>query len=181
MEKRENLSSEEYAVFAEYCNEKGLRIEIYGNTAYALEEWEKTEDGRVVPRFGDGDYVETIRARKIAEIGVFDASEEVNGFVVDGKRLWLDKNTRMGLRMNIADAIAAGDKVITLWADDYRFCLSPVKAERMLKEVEKYAKECYEATARHKTNVRGMGAADDIKAYDYRTGYPPKLSFDSGT
>ena len=26
-----------------------------------------------------------------------------------------------------------------------------------------------------------MAAADDIKAYDYRTGYPPKLSFDSGT
>jgi hypothetical protein len=47
----------------------------------------------------------------------------------------------------------------------------------MLNAIELYASACYDNTQRHISTVKSMEMIDDIKSYDYRTGYPDKLIF----
>lgn len=64
MEKREKLNCVDYAAFADYCNEKGLRIEINGDTVFGLEEWEKVVNGDVVSCLDDVVYIDGLKRQK---------------------------------------------------------------------------------------------------------------------
>ena len=41
--------------------------------------------------------LEQAKADKIAEIAAYDTSDKVNGFILNGRIVWLDKATRVGL------------------------------------------------------------------------------------
>ena len=43
--------------------------------------------------------------------------------------------------------------------------------------IEKYASECYDNTQMHIANVKAIEDMEELKNYDYRTGYPEKLRF----
>ena len=45
---------------------------------------------------------------KIDEILRYDSSNEVNGFYINGQELWLDKATRVGLKLRFDAEIASG-------------------------------------------------------------------------
>jgi hypothetical protein len=47
----------------------------------------------------------------------------------------------------------------------------------MLDAIEMYAIECYDVTQRHLMNIDKLQTAEEIKNYDYTTGYPEKLKF----
>lgn len=47
----------------------------------------------------------------------------------------------------------------------------------MLHAIEKYACKCYDNTQMHIGVVNNLTTIEDIKNYDYRTGYPEKLRF----
>ena len=52
---------------------------------------------------------------KIAEIIAYDTSSSVNGFMLNGLLVWLDKATRVGLMNSTTIAKAAGQETTTLW------------------------------------------------------------------
>ena len=125
------------------------------------------------------DYVKLVTARrdKRFEIERYDTSHEVNEFYVSEQPIWLDKATRVGLKLRFDAEIASGQINTTLWYEGIPFNLELANAVQMLNAIELYASACYDNTQRHIATVKSMEMIDDIKSYDYRTGYPDKLIF----
>ena len=51
----------------------------------------------VEPLLTEKEKLEQAKVDKIAEIAAYDTSDKVNGFVLNGRIVWLDKATRVGL------------------------------------------------------------------------------------
>lgn len=116
-----------------------------------------------------------------ARIEAYDTSEAVNSFVLDGKAVWIDKETRMGLRQNIADKVTLGEENITMWMQGRAITLPCAEAERLMCGLENYAYECYCVTARHKAEADALKTVEDVLTYDYREGYPKKIEVNIGS
>lgn len=118
-----------------------------------------------------------VKAKKLAEISVYDASDAVNSFIIDGKNIWLSKDTRLALRQRFIAEQASGIKNTSLWYGAEQFNLSVSDALPMLNAIELYACKCYDITAAHKATLQSMTDIEGILSYDFRVGYPDKLSF----
>ena len=112
---------------------------------------------------------------KIAEIAAYDTSDKVNGFVLNGLLVWLDKATRVGLMNSTTIAKAAGKQTTTLWLGGLKLVVDCDKAIQLLSELEMYALECFNVTASHKQAVSELTTIEEVEAYDYKAGYPKML------
>ena len=112
---------------------------------------------------------------KIAEIAAYDTSSSVNGFVLNGLLVWLDKATRVGLMNSTTIAKAAGKQTTTLWLGGLKLVVDCDKAIQLLSALEMYALECFNVTASHKQAVSELTTIEEVKAYDYKAGYPKML------
>lgn len=121
--------------------------------------------------------IEEFRQIKIADINTYDKSTEVNQFTMQGTPMWIDKDTRLGLRVNIADAIRAKMSTIDLWYGVTKITLQPQIADNLIFQLELYAKKCYDVTAQHIANVEVLTDINEVNDYDYTINYPDKLAF----
>lgn len=117
------------------------------------------------------------REYKIEEILRHDSSREVNCFYIKGQEMWLDKATRVGLKLRFDAEIASGHANTTLWYEGIPFNLELANAVQMLNVIELYASACYDNTQRHLAAVDKLESIDEIINYDFTTGYPEKLVF----
>lgn len=111
----------------------------------------------------------------LAEIEKLDTSSAVNGFMLNGQRVWLDKATRVGLMNSTQIAKAMGKTTTTLWFGDAKLVVECDKAIQLLSALEIYALECFNVTAAHKKAVAEMSTVESVLAYDYTAGYPEML------
>ena len=111
----------------------------------------------------------------LAEIEKHDTSSAVNGFILNGQRVWLDKATRVGLMNSTTIAKAMGQPTTTLWLGDAKLGVECDKAIQLLSALEMYALECFNVTAVHKKAVAEMSTVESVLAYDYTAGYPEML------
>ena len=111
----------------------------------------------------------------LAEIEKHDTSSAVNGFILNGQRVWLDKATRVGLMNSTTIAKAMGQSTTTLWLGDAKLVVECDKAIQLLSALEMYALECFNVTAVHKKAVAEMSTVESVLAYDYTAGYPEML------
>lgn len=111
----------------------------------------------------------------LAEIEEHDTSSAVNGFILNGKRVWLDKATRVGLMNSTSIAKAMGQPTTTLWLGDAKLVVECDKAIQLLSALEMYALECFNVTAAHKKAVAEMSTVESVLGYDYTAGYPKML------
>lgn len=112
---------------------------------------------------------------KIAEITAYDTSSSVNGFMLNGLLVWLDKATRVGLMNSTTIAKAAGQETTTLWLGGLKLIVDCDKAIQLLSALEMYALECFNVTASHKAAVGELKTIEEVEAYDYKAGYPKML------
>ena len=119
--------------------------------------------------------VEEAKEKLIAEITAYDTSNKVNGFVLNGLLVWLDKATRVGLMNSTTIAKAAGQQTTTLWLKGIKLVVDCDKAIQLLSALEMYALECFNVTASHKAAVSELKSIEEVEAYDYKTGYPKML------
>ena len=113
-------------------------------------------------------------------IEMYDSSKHVNSFTIGGMETWLDKATRVGLKLRFEAEIRMGKQQTTLWQDGISFPLPLVgetTAIDMIDGIELYASACYDVTQMHLAAVAAMEDVESIKAYDYTSGYPQKLAF----
>lgn len=108
----------------------------------------------------------------LSAIAAYDASDSVNAFILDGQRGWLDKDTRMGLRQNVADRRVLGRESIVIWVDGKPHSMDLDRAEGFLRALENYAYACKAVTSEHKAAVSAMDTLEEVLGYDYREGYP---------
>lgn len=127
---------------------------------------------------GGQDVLSAARKAVAEEIDKYDTSSAVNGFVLNGQRVWLDKSTRVGLMNSTTIAKAAGNKTTTLWLGDNRLEVDCDKAIQLLSALEMYALQCFNVTAAHKAEVNGITDIDKVLAYDVTAGYPEQLKME---
>ena len=119
--------------------------------------------------------LEEAKAEKIAEITAYDTSDKVNGFMLNGLLVWLDKATRVGLMNSTTIAKASGQQTTTLWLGGIKLVVRCDMAIMLLSSLEMYALECFNVTAAHKKAVSELTTIEEVEAYDYKTGYPKQL------
>lgn len=123
----------------------------------------------------ESEKLEQAKSEKIAEITAYDTSDKVNGFMLNGLLVWLDKATRVGLMNSTTIAKAAGQETTTLWLGGLKLVVDCDKAIQLLSALEMYALECFNVTASHKAAVGWLMSLEEVEAYDYKTGYPKML------
>ena len=129
----------------------------------------------IEPPLTEKEKLEQAKADKIAEIETYDTSDKVNGFVLNGLLVWLDKATRVGLMNSTTIVKAAGKQTTTLWLGGLKLVVDCDKAIQLLSALEMYALECFNVTASHKQAVNELTTIEEVKAYDYKSGYPKML------
>ena len=111
------------------------------------------------------------------EIIKYDSLDEINGFYIGDQHMWIDKATRVGLKLRFDAEIASGKTETVLWYNGVQFPLDLTSAIQMLNAIELYASACYDNTQSHIANVKALEDVEAIENYDYRIGYPEKLRF----
>lgn len=119
----------------------------------------------------------TAAAQKMVleQIDKYDTSPSVNGFMLNGQRVWLNKDTRVGLMNSTSIAKAMGKTTTTLWFGGMQIEVNCDKAIQLLSALEMYALECFNVTAAHKKAVAELNTVEEVLGYDYTQGYPEQL------
>ena len=126
----------------------------------------------------DADVLQRAKEAVLAAIEAYDTSSSVNGFILNGERVWLDKATRVGLMNSTSIAKAMGKKTTTLWFGGMQIEVNCDKAIGLLSALEMYALECFNVTAAHKKAVAELNTVEDVLGYDYTKGYPEQLKME---
>lgn len=121
------------------------------------------------------DTLERAIALKVEEIKVYDNSDNVNSFLLNGVVVWINREDRIGTRRAIELDIEAGNEVSEIWLQGMRLQVNSQLALKLLDKVEHYAFTAYNITQRHIYNVRQLTTIEEVNAYDYTQGYPKKL------
>lgn len=124
--------------------------------------------------------IECQKRMLMERIAAYDSSEHVNSFTIGGVQTWLDKATRVGLKLRFEAEQRLGKTETTLWQNGMQFPLplsGDVTALDMLDGIELYASACYDVTQMHLATAEKLTTVEEMKMYDYTTGYPEKLSF----
>ena len=121
--------------------------------------------------------IETLKEVKLKELADYDTSEDVNGFILNNKTAWFDKDTRAALSTSIESALLLGESTITFVVNDKDFSIDIPTAKQMLAAVQRYADKCFLVTEAHKRAIKGLSEAESIVNYDFKTGYPTKVTF----
>ena len=138
--------------------------------SWGFEEW-------VEPTPTPEELLQRAKSAKIAELEAYDASEEVNSFVVNGKTMWLDAATRQRLRISLDAMQQAGRENVTKWFDGVKYTYPIDVWYYMLGLVEVYASDALNVTESHKAAINALTSVSDVEAYDFRQSYPEKLVF----
>ena len=124
----------------------------------------------------EADVLNSAKASVLAAIEAYDTSSAVNGFILNGQRVWLDKATRVGLMNSTTIAKAMGLPTTTLWLGDAKLVVECDNSIQLRSALEMYALECFNVTAAHKKAVSEMSTVESVLGYDYTAGYPEVLT-----
>ena len=163
-------AADEFEALTEWCNQCKTRAAYLmnlGEKEYDLvsEEWRERCKATL----------EKAKKEKLEAILAYDTSSDVNGFMLNGNKVWLDKGTRLGLMNSIQITRDMGQDTTTMWFDGYKLEVRCDMAIMLLSSLEMYALECFNVTAAHKKAVRELTTIEEVEAYDYKTGYPKQL------
>ena len=90
-------------------------------------------------------------------------------------KVWLDKDTRVGLMNSTNIAKSKNNDTTTLWLGSNKLVINCGLAIQLLSDLEMYALDCFNVTASHKKKVSEMTDIEEIYNYDYKVGYPKPL------
>lgn len=158
---------EALTVWRNQCKTRAAYLMNLGEKEYDLvsEEWRERRKATL----------EKAKKEKLEAILAYDTSSDVNGFMLNGNKVWLDKGTRVGLMNSIQITRDMGQDTTTMWFDGYKLEVRCDMAIMLLSSLEMYALECFNVTAAHKKAVSELTTIEEVEAYDYKTGYPKQL------
>ena len=81
--------------------------------------------------------------------------------------MWLDKATRVGLKLRFDAEISSRQTNTALWYNGVQFPLDLNSALQMLNAIELYASACYDNTQMHIAYVKVIEDIETLQNYDY--------------
>lgn len=168
------------AILKAYKDENGTSL--YGSRMMNVKEGYQYEDILYKIRVDfhleeEATPLEVAKKKKIRMVDDYDSSGDVNSFYLNGIKVWLNKDTRVGLMNSLTVEKNAGKEDSTLWFNNTCVVVKCDAAMQMLSALELYALECYNKTAEHKVAVEALTSLEEVENYNYTVGYPTKLSF----
>ena len=121
--------------------------------------------------------LEEAKEFKINEISLYDKSDSINSFSINGQDMWLTVEERQQLATQINVNEAVGREDMTKWFDGVSYTFTIAEWKQMLIALEIYAGDALNVTESHKAAVNELENIQDVDAYDYTIGYPTKLEF----
>lgn len=121
--------------------------------------------------------IETIRAAKLGELAAYDKSSAVNEFFVNGIGTWFEPAERSNYSSSINSAKLLGMETLTFYIGSVALTVPTAQAEQMLAAVQLYADQCFIVTKQHENTIGTLDSVEAIESYDFKTGYPEKLTF----
>lgn len=106
--------------------------------------------------------------------------DTVDRFSIGGHITWLDKSTRVGLKLRFDAELSQGMEQTTLWDNGVSFPLPLIgdgNAFDLLNAIELYASACYDNTQKHIATINNLKSVEELITYDYTSGYPAMLNF----
>lgn len=119
------------------------------------------------------------KGKEDGDITAFDNSANVNSFIIGGLPMWLGWELRARLKSSLDAVESAGGTEMTKSFGGIDYTFSTDQWNAMINTVENYAGTCQKVTEGHRAAVNALTAIADVEAYDYTTGYPPKINFDT--
>lgn len=153
------------------CVECSMPLSEYSETAVneAYAAWKVATANRNLAR---------AKREVLKKIDAYDKSSAVNGFILNGETVWLDKATRVGLMNSTSITKAMGQPTTTLWLGESKMEVPCDTAIQLLSALEMYALECFNVTAAHKKAVSELATIEDVEKYDITAGYPAQLKME---
>lgn len=106
----------------------------------------------------------------------YDNSSEVNSFYINGKRIWFDKATRVGIVNAINLQKELGNNTYTIWFNNISIKLDINRALNILAMIENYASICYNVTQKHINEIKKLSSIEECLNYDITANYPTTLN-----
>ena len=143
-------------------------------------EGKSKDDIRFIPIYvNNKPNVKEIKELLLSLQAEYDNSAEVNSFYLNGKRVWLDKATRVGLVNSLNLEKSTGKTDTILWFNNISVTIDIDKALQLLSIVEMYAKECYNNTHQHYSDIAKLETLEDCLLFDITSGYPNILKIET--
>lgn len=139
-------------------------------TQWGFVEW-------VEPAPTPAELLERAKASKIAELEVYDQSDAVDSFTINGQSMWLTVEERQQIATQISANEAVGRDNMTRWFGGHSFTFPLATWKQMLVALEVYAGDAINVTEAHKATIEALATIEDVEAYDFTANYPTKLSF----
>ena len=117
-----------------------------------------------------------VEAHMLFLLHEYDKSNNVNCFYLNGMSAWLDKETRIGLKLRFEAEKSANKTETILWMSGFALSILVDTGLQMLYQLEIYASACYDNTAQHEANIKELSSAAEKAEYDFTVGYPAKLN-----
>lgn len=153
------------------CVECSMPVSEYSETAVneAYAAWKTALTNRGLAR---------AKREILKKIEDYDTSSAVNGFILNGERVWLDFELRDRVYQGNERLQRIGRTDTTLWLGNHCFNLSIEQAQNIISHIEAYAKDCYNVTAAHKKAVSELTTIEEVEKYDITAGYPAQLKME---
>ena len=173
-----NIKSEEL-VGLECINPKNDRhiLRLSPNSKNIIQDEQDNNDTRIVSIIvNNKPSIDDIKKHLLSLQKEYDSSFEVNCFILGGKKVWLNKDTRVGIFNLLNIEKASNTETTTLWFSNTSIEIQVDKAMALLTMVEKYAKQCYDNTQKHYVEINQLESIEDCLQYDITEGYPDILN-----
>lgn len=153
------------------CVECSMPVSEYSETAVneAYVAWKVATANRGLAR---------AKREVLKKIEAYDTSPAVNGFILNGQRVWLDFELRDRVYQGNERLQRIGRTDTTLWLGKQCYNLSIEQAQNIISHIEAYAKDCYNVTAAHKKAVSELTTIEEVEKYDITAGYPAQLKME---
>ena len=175
-----NCKKEEFISLECINVKKDKHILRLSNNGNFIPEGESKDDIRFIPIYiNNKPNVKEIKKLLLSLQAEYDNSAEVNSFYLNGKRVWLDKATRVGLINSLNLEKSTGKTDTILWFNNVSITIDIDKALQLLSIVEMYAKECYNNTHRHYSDITKLETLEDCLSFDITSGYPNILKIET--
>lgn len=131
----------------------------------------------IVPDLTAKELLQRAIQAKLIEIEIYDQSEAVNSFILNGEPVWLNAETRSNYRVSIEAAELLEETDITFQIGVIIATIPIADAKRMLAEIQRYADACFLWTQFHKKEISKQTNIQNINNYSFKSGYPIKLNY----
>lgn len=137
--------------------------------------WGFVERGEPVPT--PEERLAQAKRQKIAELQAYNVSENVDSFTIDGQSMWLTVEERQQIATQISANEAVGRTSMTRWFGGHSFTFPIATWKQMLVALELYCGDALNITESHKAAINSLDTVEEVEAYDFKTGYPDRLTF----